>query len=138
LKAPGTSVAILAVTMGGCCKLPWGGDFERPLPHGFELARANSEDIAILAPNNGPTVVASTVMLIATRGDYVTGFSRPRLYASGVVSVPESGNAEASDPGYFFIDTRSAVAWQGMNRKDWLAKLQQHGVKEPIIFEYIQ
>jgi len=107
-------------------------DYVVELPNGYRLARTESHDISIAAPEGCYDLpgqpVPPEIIRLNVEGDVVFGQIRrnPELRYIGEFEVP------ALIDGNFIFDTTTGKLEIGLDRESWLAALKQHGIdKDP-------
>lgn len=104
---------VVVLVLVGC-----GGNFRIALPNGYEMMSEYTGQVWILGPD-GRDVVAATVDGYAVIDSVVVGH----------VSLGLGRSAKNySKPGYFVLDTKTGQVVQGMDKKEWLARLKDLGV----------
>lgn len=121
--------AAIAALVGLAVLQACSGDYQRKLPNGYKLIRANSDTIVImrseahrymLSPTGvGGMAIGVKIDKYCVVGDYVVGY---------VIASP-SGIRDSETEGYFLLDTKDGALAAGLDRASWKGKLAHAGIR---------
>ena len=113
-------VLLSLLLLTGCNK----GD---PLPGGYAIFFADSEDVGLVLPPKGEMLVGPKLAQIGSSGALIFGEVQP----------PRKPNASLSGsgtPGFFILDSTTGTIERGLSREEWSKKLQKAGLQgEPVL-----
>lgn len=108
---------LIAITaLVGC----W--DYSTKLPNGYRLVRLNSNEIAVVLPNNG-ILIDPDVREYSIVGDVIVGF------AGVPKSLPQQPAPPRKEAGYFIVNTESGEMWDSLPKEAWLERLRLLGIQ---------
>ena len=107
------TLALLSLlVLNGCNR----GD---PLPGGYAIFFADSEDVGLVLPPKGEVLVGPKLAQIGNSGTLIFG----------EVQLPKKPERKfqtgSRTPGFFILDSSTGTIEMGLSREDWLKKLQK-------------
>ena len=106
----------LLLLLNGCGK-------SDPLPGGYAIFFADSEDVGLVLPPKGEILVGPKLAKIGSSGTLIFGEVQPP-------KKPERKFQTGSrTPGFFILDSSTGTVENGLSREDWLKKLQKAGLQ---------
>ena len=93
-----------------------------PLPGGYAIFFADSEDVGLVLPPKGEILVGPKLAKIGSSGTLIFGEVQPP-------KKPTPSLAGSRTPGFFILDSSTGTIEMGLSREDWLKKLQKAGLQ---------
>jgi len=107
---------LISLLLNGCRK---GG----PLPGGYAIFFADSEDVGLVLPPQGEILVGPKLAKIGNSGTLIFGeVQRPR-------KPNRTFQTGSRTPGFFILDSTTGAIERGLSREEWLQKLQKAGLQ---------
>ena len=99
-----------------------------PLPGGYAIFFADSEDVGLVLPPKGEVLVGPKLAPIGNSGTLIFG----------EVQLPKKPERKfqtgSRTPGFFILDSTTGAVERGLSREEWLKKLRQAGLQgEPVL-----
>jgi hypothetical protein len=117
---PSVVLVLLFVVFGGCAA----GDWERPLPNGYQVVAVSSGTEIVLVDPKGLVLTDAAVWnvdRVAVRDPWVIGTLAPS---------PNAAGTPAGATRYFCLDTRHGVYEQCTTEQEWRSALAAHSLTE--------
>jgi hypothetical protein len=112
---PSLTLILLFLLLTACNK-------SAPLPGGYAIFFGDSEDIGLVLPPKGETLVGPKLAKIGNSGTLIFGEVQPP-------KKPYPSLAGSRTPGFFILDTTTGTIEMGLSRGEWLKKLQNAGLQ---------
>jgi hypothetical protein len=93
-----------------------------PLPGGYAIFLADSEDFGLVLPPKGEILVGPKLAKVGNSGTLIFGEVQPP-------KKPNPSLAGSRTPGLFILDSTTGTIERGLSRQDWLKKLQKAGLQ---------
>jgi hypothetical protein len=93
-----------------------------PLPGGYAIFFADSEDVGLVLPPKGEILVGPKLAKIGNSGTLIFGEVQPPR-------KPNPSLAGSGTPGFFILDTTTGTIERGLSRGEWSKKLQKAGLQ---------
>ena len=111
------ALALLPLLLLTACKK------STPLPGGYAIFFADSEDVGLVLPPKGEVLVGPKLAQIGNSGTLIFG----------EVQLPKKPERKfqtgSRTPGFFILDSSTGAIEMGLSREDWLKKLQKAGLQ---------
>ena len=93
-----------------------------PLPGGYAIFFADSEDVGLVLPPKGEILVGPKLAQIGSSGTLIFGEVQPP-------KKPNPSLAGSRTPGFFILDSATGAIERGLSREEWSKKLQEAGLQ---------
>jgi hypothetical protein len=94
-----------------------------PLPGGYAIFFADSEDVGLVLPPKGEVLVGPKLAQIGNSGTLIFG----------EVQLPKKPERKfqtgSRTPGFFILDSTTGAIERGLSREEWSKKLEKAGVQ---------